>query len=144
MTLEVCIKTSSQGKSRSCFKVTCCFATQQNRYSEKNRSFSNTKQPLFINSLSVTLQSSFMHWCTIQIFTHDPTHNQQNSYHHNHIISSNVATHQTPCLSYYIVLPPLHSILSPSPRLPLSPTFHHSNPSLKTGNTIFGFSNPYS
>jgi len=66
------------------------------------------QKPLFIYSVSATLESSPMLWCTICIFTHGLTHHDQNSNQHQHATSPDVATSQSNSLCSKIMPPPLH------------------------------------
>jgi len=49
-------------------------------------------------------------------------------YHYDHTILSNVVTPQPSSLSWSIIFPPLHNMLTPSPYLPQSPPFRNINP----------------
>jgi len=49
-------------------------------------------------------------------------------YHYDHTILSNVVTPQPSSISWSIIFPPLHNMLTPSPYLPQSPPFRNINP----------------
>ena len=109
------------------FKIVLLLAIQENEYREKKRKPSNTINTLFIYNSSATLEPSFMLRCTIRISSHDLTHHSVIPYRNNHATSPDVATPQLTSLSilnYTATISPL------PPRLPTSPPFCNTIPSI--------------
>jgi hypothetical protein len=91
---------SGHEKSRSYFKVISCFAIHQNKQIKKTRKSTKTNNTVFIYNSSATLESFFMHRCTIRISTHDHTQ------HYTTPSLSAFATPQTSSFCFKPIPPP--------------------------------------
>jgi len=113
--LKVCNGTGRTRQEPELFQSRNLLCYTRERAKSEEKKSSNTKQPLFISSVSVSLKSFFSLRCTIGILHHDLTHHPTLPSQPNHATSSDVATPQTTSLSLQIILPPLHytSALSP-------------------------------